>query len=222
MSHVPERPPGANVTDPPTPTIDLSDPTLRAAWLVDLYEQTADALAAARDATAPPASRDLGRREARRIITDAEHSIGELLAAVGFVPSTLREQTLRAARRASSTAEQEHTTNEGAGELAALGAAVHDVLHAVSHDYEEDALHEMPLAGVLFLALAGSPGERAEIEPPLVLVLRALRATVTGWARMPRESTLFASIPLPDLDLFGRRIDAAIEIALRGHMERAS
>jgi hypothetical protein len=139
MTPVSERPPGANVTDPSAPKVDLSDPTVRAAWLADLHEQMTDGLAAALDATAPPAARDLGRREARRIITDAERS--------------------------------------------------------------------------------GSPGARAEIEPPLVLLLRALRATVTGWARVSRQSTMFASVPLADLDLLARRIDAAIEIARRGAID---
>lgn len=199
--------------------VDLSDPAIRAAWLAELHEQTSDALAAALDATAPPAARDLGRREARRIITGAERAIGQMLAAAGFVPkgpTHLRPEP--AARRELPPDEHEHATEEP-GDLAALGTAVHDLLHATSHGYEEDVLHDMPLAGVLFLALAGSPGERAEIEPPLVLVLRAIRATVGGWARVPSRSTVLAAVPLADLDLLARRVDAAIEIALRSAAE---
>lgn len=61
----------------------LTDPTTRAAWLADVRAQTADIIAAGLDATAPPGERDLGRREARRIIREAGGALASRLAEAG-------------------------------------------------------------------------------------------------------------------------------------------
>ena len=109
----------------------------------------------------------------------------------------------------------EHNRN-GAREVTALAAAVRSMIGA-RNDGEADAiLREMPLAGVFFFALMGPPGERAEINPPLILTLRAIRATVHGWACARSGSTLYAAVPFADLDLLACRVDATIEIARRG------
>lgn len=84
MTTVPERPRGANATNPPA-QVDLADPAARADWLAMLNEETADLVAAALDATTAPAARDLGRRAARRIVTEAEQAIGALLSTAGHV-----------------------------------------------------------------------------------------------------------------------------------------
>lgn len=84
MSNVQDRPPGA--IDPlfhQVDLVDLADPAARARWLADLRQQTDDILAAGLDATAQPAERDLGRRAARRIITDAGRKLAALYAAAG-------------------------------------------------------------------------------------------------------------------------------------------
>jgi hypothetical protein len=65
--------------------VDLADPAARAAWLSALYESAADVIDAAEDQTRPSGERDLGRREASRIIGDAKDSIASLFEAVGFV-----------------------------------------------------------------------------------------------------------------------------------------
>ena len=84
-----------------------------------------------------------------------------------------------------------------------------------SDDEQADALEAMPLVNVLFLAMIGSPGERAEVDPPLLLALNAIRSTVRVWAHRRGESTFFAGVSHVDLDLLSRRVDATIEIARR-------
>src|SRR5262245_42603513 len=118
MTNVPEPPTGAN----PPAHVDLTDPAARAAWLAAMRESTLDALAAGEDQTRPPGARDLGRREARRILTDAGRSIGQLLAAAGFVPGdTSHARPLRTDRRESSDVEPQQAT-DGGDERAAFGA----------------------------------------------------------------------------------------------------
>ena len=65
------------------PTVDLTDPAARAAWLTDMHTQIGDVVAAGLDATAPPAERDLGRRKARQIIEEGAEKLAALLAAAG-------------------------------------------------------------------------------------------------------------------------------------------
>lgn len=207
MPTVPERPPGANATAPPSDRVDLSDPSERARWLAGACEQVADVVAAGLDATSPPGQRMLGRRAAREHVADAERALRGLFAAVGL--DLAEPSSTRGARVSASSV-------ESAGELVQLDAAVDDIVHARADAEEETALQEMPLTGVLFLALMGTPGERAEIDPPLVLALRAVRATVDDWAHQRGTSTRFADVSFADLDLLTRRLDATIEIARRG------
>jgi hypothetical protein len=105
---------------------------------------------------------------------------------------------------------------DDAREVAALAAAVQDMARAQNQGEAEAALQGMPLSAVLFFALMGTPGERAEIDPPFVLALRAVRATLDGWAHARGESAMFAAVPFADLDLLARRVDATIELARRG------
>ena len=107
----------------------------------------------------------------------------------------------------------------GPAEVDALADAVRDVIDTRGDAVE--ALEDMPMAGVLFLAITGTPGEEAEVDTPLVMVLRAIRETLTGWSRAPSDSTLFAAVPLTDLDRLGWRLAAAIEIARRGQLPAA-
>jgi hypothetical protein len=106
------------------------------------------------------------------------------------------------------------TDPTGPAEVDALADAVREVIDTRGDAVE--ALEGMPLVGVLFLAITGTPGEEAEIDTPLVMVLRAIRETITGWSCAPSGSTRFASVPLTDLDRLGWRLAAAIEIARRG------
>jgi hypothetical protein len=62
------------------PPLDLADPAVLRAWLADLRLQLDDALGAGDDATRPPGQRDLGRREARRLLFGARATIAALLA----------------------------------------------------------------------------------------------------------------------------------------------
>jgi hypothetical protein len=100
-------------------------------------------------------------------------------------------------------------------DVAVLAQAVDDV-KGVNPEDRDDVLAAMPIAGVLFLAMIGTPGERAEVDPPLVLALRAVRETLDGWARTPSPSTAFASVPFGELDRLACGVGAAIEIARRG------
>jgi hypothetical protein len=63
--------------------IDITDPTIRAAWLGGLRSQLEDLIGAAMDATEPPARRDFGRRTARRIIGDAADNLRKALDVAG-------------------------------------------------------------------------------------------------------------------------------------------
>ncbi len=107
---------------------------------------------------------------------------------------------------------------DDAGEVAGLAVAVQDMARAQDDgDAEAEAtLQGMPLSAVLFFAIMGTPGERTEIDPPHRLALRAIRATVDGWARSRGGSTVLAAVPFADLDLLARRVDATIEIARGG------
>lgn len=52
-------------------------------------------------------------------------------------------------------------------------------------------------------------------RPPVVALLRKVRATVEGWAHHPGESKLFASVAHVDLELLARRLDVALAIVKR-------
>jgi hypothetical protein len=113
-----------------------------------------------------------------------------------------------------SAADTTADTTRDADEVASLARAVRDILRSDPHEMA-GVLGEMSLLGVLFLAMIGTPGERAEVDSPLVLVLSAIRDTIDGWARTPSSSTTFAYVPFGELDRLGHRVGAAIEIAHR-------
>lgn len=58
--------------------LDFGDPVALGAWLHAVREQARDIAAAGLDATAPPGARELGRKAARRIVTEAADKL-ELL-----------------------------------------------------------------------------------------------------------------------------------------------
>jgi hypothetical protein len=219
MVTLPERPLGANVTDPPAalPRVDLGNPEVAKAWAADLLSQIHDAIAAGLDATAPPASRRLGRRLAREEIRGAEIAINDLFAAAGF--AAVEAPRLAFTRRTVAAPLFAEEASEARGEIAGIRTAMLDVADAHREDERADVLEGLPLAGVLFLALAGSPGERVAIDPPILFALRALRETVIGWASVRGGSTVLASVPLTELDRLACRIEATIEIARRGAAE---
>lgn len=63
--------------------VDLADPGMRAAWLAGIRSHVEDIISAAMDATAPPSERDFGRREARRIISEAAGALRHSLDVAG-------------------------------------------------------------------------------------------------------------------------------------------
>ncbi len=63
--------------------------------------------------------------------------------------------------------------------IGALSRAI-DAIKGRPADEARDALANLPLTGVLFLAMIGTPGERANVDSPLVLVLDAIRDTIDG------------------------------------------
>jgi hypothetical protein len=67
--------------------LDFTDPAARTAWLRDVWKQVSDACAAGEDATRAPGARDLGRREARRIIVEATENLTALFEAAGIDPA---------------------------------------------------------------------------------------------------------------------------------------
>jgi hypothetical protein len=82
-------------------------------------------------------------------------------------------------------------------------------------DEARDELAALPLAVVLFLAVVGTLGERAEVDQPLILILATIRDTIEGWARVPSLSTAYAFIPHGELERLACRVGAAIEVARR-------
>jgi hypothetical protein len=99
---------------------------------------------------------------------------------------------------------------------AGLACAARDYRRHRDEDEQRFAVSEMPMEGVLFLALIGTPGADVEMDTPVILALRALRATVDGWKRAPAGSAAGAFVSFADLDLLGHRIGATLEIARRG------
>lgn len=85
----PSQPEGPTITGPspgsrPTlPHADLADLETRTQWLAGVRSHVEDLVAAALDASAPPARRDLGRRQHRRIIVGAASALRDALDAVG-------------------------------------------------------------------------------------------------------------------------------------------
>jgi hypothetical protein len=92
--------------------------------------------------------------------------------------------------------------------------ALNEALRTVI-DARDEPITDRPLVSLLFAAVVGAPYEGAEGDTPGVAVLRAVRATVEGWAEQRNGSTLFAAVPFADLHILKRWLDAAIEIVRR-------
>lgn len=60
--------------------LNHANPSAFAAWLADITAATDDVIAVALDQVAPPARRDLGRRQAKQIARESEERIAALLA----------------------------------------------------------------------------------------------------------------------------------------------
>ena len=86
-------------------------------------------------------------------------------------------------------------------------------------DARREEIDDRSLVSLLFAAVVGAPYEGAEADTPGVAMLRAVRATVEGWAEHRSGSTLFASVAFVDLHILKRRLDAAIEIVRREAIE---
>lgn len=205
MVTVPERPPGANATDPSAPRVDLTDPLARGRWLAALREQTANATAAGLDAAAPKRHRVLSRAEAKRKIHDADEAIASLLAAAGVA---IDDAPSREPMHAPD-AHREAIGDEPWEEARALDEAWRDIIAARRGD---ESLADRPIITVLLAALVAGPYESAEMDSVGVAVLRAIRATVDGWAHARGTSTSFAAVPFVDLVLLTRRLDAAMGV----------
>jgi len=93
--------------------------------------------------------------------------------------------------------------------------ALDDAWSGIIDTRDEGSTDDRPLVALLFAAVAGGSYEGAEADSPAVAVLRAIRATVNGWARAHSGSTLFASVAFVDLHLLRRRLDVAIQIVRR-------
>ena len=110
-------------------------------------------------------------------------------------------------------------SDPGPEDVAALADAMTEIVNCRDERARRDALETMPMAGVLFMAVTGTPCERWETDSPLVVVLSAIRNTLDGWAAAPSDSTRFAFVPIGDLDRLTHRMSAAIELARRAQME---
>ena len=64
--------------------LDWNDAAAVSAWARDVYVQVLDALAAGEDATRPPGRRELGRRAARRIVTEARRKLTDSFRYAGM------------------------------------------------------------------------------------------------------------------------------------------
>jgi hypothetical protein len=113
--------------------------------------------------------------------------------------------------RETDTAPSRDDDDDPKSELRALDEAWRGILDT-RDDY---SFGDRPIVSLLFAALVGGPYEDAEADSPAVAVLRAIRATVEGWAHAHSGSTLFASVAFADLHLLARRLDVAIQIVRR-------
>ena len=94
--------------------------------------------------------------------------------------------------------------------------ALDDALHTlINIDARGEEIDDRSLVSLLFAAVVGSSYEGAEADPPAIAILRAVRATVVGWAEQRGPSALFASVALVDLHILKRRLDLAIQIVKR-------
>jgi hypothetical protein len=93
--------------------------------------------------------------------------------------------------------------------------ALNEAWRALLDGREDEDEGERPLLTLLLAAAAGGSYTDAEADPPVVALLRRVRATVEGWARQHSASALFASIAFVDLELLTRRLDVALAIIKR-------
>jgi hypothetical protein len=101
----------------------------------------------------------------------------------------------------------------------AEGLALDEAWQCVIETRTGEALAERSITSLLFAAIVGGPYEGAELDSPGIAVLRAVRASVGGWAHMGGESTRCAAVPFIEIDLLTRRLDAAIEIVRRASVQ---
>jgi hypothetical protein len=114
---------------------------------------------------------------------------------------------------AGSTRETDTATlRDDDGDPKAEARTLDEAWRSIIDTRDDDSLADRPLGSLMFAALEGGPYEGAEGDAPVVAVLRAIRATVEGWARAHSGSTLFAFVAFADLHLMTRRLDVAIQI----------
>lgn len=202
-------------------SLDWGDPIALASWGADLRAQIADVIAAGLDATAPPADRVLGRKVARGQIEEAAEALAALFSFAGLSDVQAPLAGVAAHRNGKPDDVPHQGDDEHAVDLRTVEKAGRASLVFASARDRRWAVEEMDLVGLLFLAMVGSRGERAEVDPPLVQALASLRETVEGWIGAPSGRIDRASIAGADLDLFVRRLDATIEIARRAGMQGA-
>ena len=92
-----------------------------------------------------------------------------------------------------------------------------DTVDVIDTTTRKESITDRPLVSLLFAAVVGAPHEGAEGDSPGVAVLRAVRATVEGWAEQRSGSTLFAAVPFVELHILTRRLDLGIELVRRCH-----
>jgi hypothetical protein len=93
--------------------------------------------------------------------------------------------------------------------------ALNEAWRALLDGRDDEDERERPLLTLLLAAAAGGSYTDAEADPPVVALLRKVRATVEGWAHAHSSSTLFASVAFVDLELLLRRLDVALAIIKR-------
>lgn len=79
MRNVPTGPHAGQVADPSAVPLDFADPSALRAWLARVEAVADDALSAGEDQIRSPAERDLGRRQAGRLLAEARSSLARLL-----------------------------------------------------------------------------------------------------------------------------------------------
>jgi hypothetical protein len=197
------------------PSLDWSDPIAVSKWLAGLRLAFNDADAVALDMLRPPRVRELGPALHAKNYGEARAQILQSLAYAAKLPDAAPHpaSSMAAPPTCGPLAARGAPVKRGKG-LRALVRAI-DATKGRPADEARDDVAALPLAGVLFLAMIGTPGERADVDSPLVLVLDAIRDTIEGWARTPSTSTAYAHVPVGELDRLSHRVGAAIVIARR-------
>jgi len=188
---------------PMKPAPSDPDPKPKApGWVGVLRSHVRELIYVANDAILPVDERHLGRRAAHLRLKGTEEAIDALLASLsGGEPLWQTEARARDAQAVQA-------------EMGAMLDAWRELLRARDDSGAREALSGLPLEGLLFVGLA-TIYEGAEMDPPVVGVLVALRKTVEGWAHAHGASTLYSAVPFADLTMLARRLDVAIEIVRR-------